>query len=103
MDKIICVYCGADAKKDWSSGKTLWFECGTMYVDQNRRDQTKVCANKERDLMHIEIEKSKNKIKLLKDAGDYILGTFCPKDSSHITFLQENAIKQWNQAKEYNE
>ena len=39
-------------------------------------------------------------IKRLEEAGDALLWYFCPKNTGDISFLQSEAIKQWNKAKE---
>jgi hypothetical protein len=64
MNKVSCKYCGANAKSDWKSGSILWFECGTMYrIDNhNREDQTKVCADRERDSLYKQIDEKNNRI-----------------------------------------
>ena len=40
------------------------------------------------------------RIKRLEEAGNALLWYFCPKNTGDISFLQSEAIKQWNQAKE---
>jgi len=40
------------------------------------------------------------RIKRLEDAGNALLWYFCPKNTGDISFLQSEAIKQWNKAKE---
>ena len=46
------------------------------------------------------ITKLKDRIKRLEEAGDALLWYFCPKNTGDISFLQSEAIKQWNKAKE---
>jgi hypothetical protein len=41
-----------------------------------------------------------DRIKRLEEAGDALLWYFCPKNTGDISFLQSEAIKQWNKAKE---
>ena len=45
-------------------------------------------------------EEQKQRIKRLEEAGDGLLWYFCPKNTGDISFLQSEAIKQWNKAKE---
>jgi hypothetical protein len=45
-------------------------------------------------------EELKARIKRLEDAGNALLWYFCPKNTGDISFLQSEAIKQWNKAKE---
>ena len=40
------------------------------------------------------------RIKRLEEAGNALLWYFCPKNTGDISFLQSEAIKQWNKAKE---
>ena len=41
-----------------------------------------------------------DRIKRLEEAGNALLWYFCPKNTGDISFLQSEAIKQWNKAKE---
>jgi inorganic pyrophosphatase len=106
MNKISCKYCGANAKLDWKSGSTLWFECGTMYkeVDQNREDQTKVCASRERDSLYKQIDNANECIKQLKEAGDSMLNAWLMpedlKEYSDWIDLYRDAKSKWYTAKE---
>jgi hypothetical protein len=45
-------------------------------------------------------EELKQLIKRLEEAGNALLWYFCPKNTGDISFLQSEAIKQWNKAKE---
>jgi hypothetical protein len=45
-------------------------------------------------------EEQKQRIKRLEEAGGALLWYFCPKNTGDISFLQSEAIKQWNKAKE---
>ena len=45
-------------------------------------------------------EEQKQRIKRLEEAGDGLLWYFYPKNTGDISFLQSEAIKQWNKAKE---
>ena len=47
-----------------------------------------------------ENEALKARIKRLEEAGDGLLWYFCPKNTGDISFLQSEAIRQWNKAKE---
>ena len=47
-----------------------------------------------------ENEALKERIKRLEEAGDGLLWYFCPKNTGDISFLQSEAIRQWNKAKE---
>ena len=40
------------------------------------------------------------RIKRLEEAGNGLLWYFCPKNTGDISFLQSEAIRQWNKAKE---
>jgi hypothetical protein len=40
------------------------------------------------------------RIKRLEEAGNALLWYFCPKNTGDISFLQSEAVKQWNKAKE---
>ena len=46
------------------------------------------------------ITQLKDRIKRLEEAGNALLWYFCPKNTGDISFLQSEAIKQWNKAKE---
>lgn len=39
-------------------------------------------------------------IKRLKEAGTYAINTLQPKDPSNLSFLQSQAIKEWNDVKQ---
>ena len=45
-------------------------------------------------------EDKADRIKRLEEAGNALLWYFCPKNTGDISFLQSEAIKQWNKAKE---
>ena len=47
-----------------------------------------------------ELNAAHERIKRLEEAGDALLWYFCPKNTGDISFLQSEAIKQWNKAKE---
>ena len=47
-----------------------------------------------------ELNRMADRIKRLEDAGNALLWYFCPKNTGDISFLQSEAIKQWNKAKE---
>ena len=49
-----------------------------------------------------ELNAAQQRIKRLEEAGDALLWYFCPKNTGDISFLQSEAIKQWNKAKEDN-
>ena len=49
-----------------------------------------------------ELNAANDRIKRLEEAGDALLWYFCPKNTGDISFLQSEAIKQWNKAKEDN-
>ena len=59
-------------------------------------------AASHRDELLGENRKLKERIKRLEDAGNALLWYFCPKNTGDISFLQSEAIKQWNKAKEAN-
>jgi hypothetical protein len=46
------------------------------------------------------VREMKERIKRLEEAGNALLWYFCPKNTGDISFLQSEAIKQWNKAKE---
>jgi hypothetical protein len=46
------------------------------------------------------LEEQNQRIKRLEEAGNALLWYFCPKNTGDISFLQSEAIKQWNKAKE---
>jgi hypothetical protein len=48
----------------------------------------------------IQNAKLQDRIKRLEEAGNGLLWYFCPKNTGDISFLQSEAIKQWNKAKE---
>jgi hypothetical protein len=54
----------------------------------------------ERDKAQQENKLLKQRIKRLEEAGNALLWYFCPKNTGDISFLQSEAIKQWNKAKE---
>ena len=47
-----------------------------------------------------ELQEARDRIKRLEEAGNALLWYFCPKNTGDISFLQSEAIKQWNKAKE---
>ena len=47
-----------------------------------------------------ELNAANRRIKRLEEAGNALLWYFCPKNTGDISFLQSEAIKQWNKAKE---
>ena len=47
-----------------------------------------------------ELNAANQHIKRLDEAGNALLWYFCPKNTGDISFLQSEAIKQWNKAKE---
>jgi hypothetical protein len=47
-----------------------------------------------------EIQKLKERIKRLEEAGNNLLWNFCPEYTSDFTESQSDALKQWNKAKE---
>ncbi len=47
-----------------------------------------------------ELNAANERIKRLEEAGNALLWYFCPKNTGDISFLQSEAIKQWNKAKE---
>jgi hypothetical protein len=47
-----------------------------------------------------ELNAANQRIKQLEEAGNALLFYFCPKNTGDVSFLQSEAIKQWNQAKE---
>ena len=49
-----------------------------------------------------ELNAANERIKRLEEAGNALLWYFCPKNTGDISFLQSEAIKQWNKAKEDN-
>jgi hypothetical protein len=57
-------------------------------------------CNKLNALQSQEIIALKARIKRLEEAGNALLWYFCPKNTGDISFLQSEAIKQWNKAKE---
>jgi hypothetical protein len=48
----------------------------------------------------IELNVANQHIKRLKEAGTYAINTLQPKDPSNLSFLQSQAIKEWNDVKE---
>ena len=61
----------------------------------NVADLGMLCRRLERQL-----NSAQQRIKRLEEAGDALLWYFCPKNTGDISFLQSEAIKQWNKAKE---
>lgn len=53
-------------------------------------------------LLNLEAEnlELKRRIQRLEEAGNSLLWYFCPKNTGDISFLQSEAIRQWNKAKE---
>jgi hypothetical protein len=47
-----------------------------------------------------QLNAANQRIKRLEEAGDAMLWYFFPKNTGDISFLQSEAIKQWNKAKE---
>ena len=47
-----------------------------------------------------ELNAANDRIKRLEEAGNALLWYFCPKNTGDISFLQSEAIKQWNKSKE---
>jgi hypothetical protein len=47
-----------------------------------------------------ELNRMADRINKLEEAGNALLWYFCPKNTGDISFLQSEAIKQWNKAKE---
>jgi hypothetical protein len=47
-----------------------------------------------------DLKYAQQSIKQLEEAGNALLFYFCPKNTGDVSFLQSEAIKQWNQAKE---
>lgn len=45
-------------------------------------------------------DEQNQRIKRLEEAGNGLLWYFCPKNTGDISFLQSEAIRQWNKAKE---
>lgn len=45
-------------------------------------------------------EEQRKRIKRLEEAGNGLLWYFCPKNTGDISFLQSEAIRMWNKAKE---
>jgi hypothetical protein len=50
--------------------------------------------------LECELNAANERIKRLEEAGNALLWYFCPKNTGDISFLQSEAIKQWNKAKE---
>jgi hypothetical protein len=53
-----------------------------------------------KDAQATKIRELEARIKRLDEAGNALLWYFCPKNTGDISFLQSEAIKQWNKAKE---
>ena len=53
--------------------------------------------------LEIELNTANQHIKRLKEAGTYAINTLQPKDPSNLSFLQSQAIKEWNDVKENKE
>lgn len=53
-------------------------------------------------LLNLEVEnlELKRRINRLEEAGNGLLWYFCPKNTGDISFLQSEAIRMWNKAKE---
>jgi hypothetical protein len=83
---VSCPYCHADNRTD------ITYSCWTKVGDDE-------LARSERCLRN-EIKQHKERIRRLEEAGDALLWYFCPKNTGDISFLQSEAIKQWNKAKE---
>jgi hypothetical protein len=50
--------------------------------------------------MERELNAANDRIKLLEEAGNNLLWSFCPEYTSDLTQEQSDALKQWNKAKE---
>ena len=61
----------------------------------NVADLGMLCRRLEREL-----NAANDRIKRLEEAGNALLWYFCPKNTGDISFLQSEAIKQWNKSKE---
>ena len=61
----------------------------------NVADLGMLCRTLERQL-----NAANERIKRLEEAGNALLWYFCPKNTGDISFLQSEAIKQWNKSKE---
>ncbi len=77
--KMVCPFCGANAKPTWAESSTPWFTCGTMVLryDIGREDQTKTCEKSERERMLSELTTLRTanaalveRVKRLEEAGD---------------------------------
>jgi len=53
--------------------------------------------------LEIELNAANQHIKRLKEAGTYVINTLQPKDPSNLSFLQSQAIKEWNDVKQNKE
>ena len=53
-----------------------------------------------KDAQCTKIRELEDRIKRLEEAGNALLWHFCPKNTGDISFLQSEAIKQWNKSKE---
>jgi 2-methylisocitrate lyase-like PEP mutase family enzyme len=47
-----------------------------------------------------ELQEAKERIKRLEEAGNEIIWWFCPKDTSHLSSMQSDALRRWNKAKQ---
>jgi hypothetical protein len=110
--KMVCPFCGADAKPIWAESITPWFTCGTMVYrrDINRHDQTEVCEQAERARLILELTTLRTanaalveRVKRLEEAGDAMLNAWLmPEDAmeySDWVALSSDAKRKWYRAK----
>ena len=76
----------------------------TPRTDRARLDEhdPAVAVASECSKLERELNAANRRIKRLEEAGNALLWYFCPKNTGDISFLQSEAIKQWNKAKEDN-
>ena len=74
----------------------------TPRTDRARLDEhdPAVAVASECSKLERELNAANDRIKRLEEAGNALLWYFCPKNTGDISFLQSEAIKQWNKAKE---
>ncbi len=109
VTKMVCPFCGADAKPTWGDSNTPWFTCGTMVNRRNinRHDQTEVCERAERERLLLEITTLRTanaalveRVKRLEEAGDAMAhaeGCMCDNGVvCHRCFYRAN---DWRKAK----
>ena len=75
-----------------------------IYRNWERKNEP-LCCSFENDMrlcrqLERELNAANDRIKRLEEAGNALLWYFCPKNTGDISFLQSEAIKQWNKAKE---